>query len=164
MRYPFHVFTTLALVIFFTPLNTLARDKTVANVTAYADVEVCFSGGDVKVQRVKAGRFAKPTEIKRFRGRFTAIVAKDKKALAEIDFDFPLLSADPEEATDEAKRLGETVRRGLTSCTVVRVPWPEGADTLVIYDNATRKEVKGPLKETSAAPPAASPSGAPRAR
>jgi hypothetical protein len=158
------VFTTLVAVIFFTPLNTVAREKTIANVTAYADVEVCWSGGDVKVQKVKAGRFAKPTEIKRFRGRFTAIVAKEKKAINEVDFDFPLLSADPEEATDEAKRLGETVRKGLTTCTTVRLPWPEGADTLVIYDNATRKEVKAPLKESSSAPPAASPSGAPRAR
>lgn len=145
----------LAFVIFSTP----APAQPAALITAYADVELRFDKGVVTVQRIRAGRFPTPTALPRYRGRFSAIVAKEKQNLAEVPFDFPLLqSAESDDATPEARALAERVRRGVTSTTTVRVPWPEGADTLVVYDAITQKSVTVPLK---ASPPVA-PAGVPR--
>jgi hypothetical protein len=142
-------------VTFATP--PVARpERAIAGVTAYADVELRFADGEVSVGKITPGKFAKPTALPRYRGRFTAIVAQGKKNLVELDFDFPLLAVEAPDATDDARKLGQQIRKGVTSSTSVRVPLPEGADSLAIYDSVTHKTVKATL--------AASPSGAPRAR
>jgi hypothetical protein len=139
----------LALVMFLTPV---AAQAPAPLITSYADVDLRFDKGVVTVQRIRAGRFAKPTALPRFRGRFSAIVAKSKQNLAEVAFDFPLLqSAESDDATPEARALAERVRKGVTSTTTVRVPWPDNADTLLIYDASTQKAVTVPLKVS--APP-----------
>jgi len=146
------------------------RDRAILGVTAYADVALRFADGTVQVVKVTAGRFAKPTALPRFRGRFTAIVAHGKKSVVELDFDFPLLAdAESPDVTEEARKLGQQIRRGVTSSITVRVPWPEGADTLAIYDSLTHKSVNAPLTSPPASPPRpapapAAPAGALRAR
>ena len=137
----------LTYVIFCTPIGATAPTM----VTSYADVDLRYAGGDISVQQVRPGHYAKPTALRRFRGRFTAIVAKGKASLAEVTFDFPLVAqAESDDATDESRQLGEKLRKGVTSTTTVRVPLPPDADTLLIYDALTQKTVKASL--TSPAP------------
>lgn len=141
----------LAAVIFATPTPP-RTERAIAGVIAYADVDLKFAGGEVQVVKVTPGKFAKPTALPRFRGRFTLIVAQGKKNLVELDFDFPLLALEAPDATDEARKLGQQIRKGVTASTTVRVPLPEGADSLAIYDSQTHKTFKAPLASPASAP------------
>jgi hypothetical protein len=127
----------------------------IAGVVGYADVDLKWEKGAVSVQKIKPGRFAKPTALRRYRGRFTAIVARDKTALVELQFDFPLVAqAESDDVSTEARKVAERLRDGVTSTTTVRVPLPDGADTIFIYDGLTMSEVKAPLVAKAAPPPA----------
>lgn len=101
----------------------------------------------VNVLAVKPGHFAKPTPLPRWRGRFIVSALKGKKTLVELEFDFPLLAdaESPADTTEEAHKLSERLKRGVTSSTIVRVPLPDGADTIGVWDSATRKTVTAPL-------------------
>jgi hypothetical protein len=137
----------LAYVLYCTPLE-------ITGVLAYADVDLSYDHGTVSVVKIRPGRYAKPTSLRRYRGRFTAIVAHGKGPLAELQFDFPLLAqAETDDVSPEARALAERMRRGVTSSTTVRVPLPEGADTLVVLDAASMKEVRAPLVARAAPPP-----------
>jgi hypothetical protein len=116
-------------------------------VVHYADIDLRYARGEVSVVAVRSGRFAKPTNLPRWRGRFLASVLKAKKPVADVEFDFPLVApAESEDATPEARAAAERLRKGSTSTTTVRVPWPEGADTVSIWDSVTKKTVTAPLK------------------
>jgi hypothetical protein len=137
----------LAHVLFYT--------LEIAGVVGYADVDLKWEKGAVTVQRVRPGRFAKPTAIRRYRGRFTAIVARGKTNLVELQFDFPLLAAaESDDVTTEARQVAARLRDGVTSTTTIRVPFPDGADTIVIYDGLTTKDFRAPLVAKAAPPPA----------
>jgi hypothetical protein len=123
--------------------------------TEYADVDLKFADGAVSIEKIRPGRFDKPTALRRWRGRFTAIVARGKSPIYELQFDFPLLAAaESNDTTPEARALAERLRKGVTSTVTVRVPLSPSADTLVIYDPLTNKEVKAPLGAKAAPPPA----------
>src|SRR5689334_6811761 len=107
----------------------------ITHVLGYADVDLKWEKGAVTVLKIKPGRFARPTTLRRYRGRFTAMVARGKTALVELQFDFPLLAqAESDDASPESRKIAERMREGLTTTTTVRVPLPDGADTLIIYD------------------------------
>lgn len=143
----------LAIVIFATPAVPPAR--AIPNVTAYLDVDLRFEADQVTVVKIKKGRFGRPTALPRFRGRFTLIVAKAKRNLAEVDFDFPGLAAgESQDATEESRTLAKKLRKGITTTTTVRVPLPDGADSLSVYDAVTRKVITA---EVSSAAPAGDP-------
>lgn len=119
----------------------------ITNVLGFADVDLKWEKGAVTVQKIRPGRFGKPTTLRRYRGRFTAVVARGKTSLVELQFDFPLLAqAESDDASPEARKIAERMRDGLTSTTTVRVPLPDGADLLVIYDGMTMKETRVPLR------------------
>jgi hypothetical protein len=129
----------------------------------YADVDVRYVRGAVSVVGVKLGRFDQPTALKRFRGRFEARVLGGKTVLDRVEFDFPLTAgAETDDADESSRKIGENFRRGVTAQTTVRVPVPDGADGLAIYDSVSKKLVAAPLKDS--APAAAAPAGVPRAR
>jgi hypothetical protein len=143
------VIAILTYVIFCTPVTPVAPTM----VTNYADVDVRYAGGEVTILKVRPGRYAKPTPLRRFRGRFTAIAAKGKSSLAEVSFDFPLLAeAESDDATEESHELAEKLRKGVTSTTTVRVPLAPDADSVIVYDAMTQKTVKAPLNSTATAP------------
>ena len=119
----------------------------ITNVIGYADVDLKWEKGAVTVQQIRPGRFTRPTSLRRYRGRFTAMVARGKTSLVELQFDFPLLAqAESDDASPEARKIAERMRDGLTSTTTVRIPLPDAADLLVIYDGVTMKETKVPLR------------------
>jgi hypothetical protein len=126
----------------------------ITNVLGYADVDLKWEKGAVTVQKIRPGRFAKPTTLRRYRGRFTAMVARGKTPLVELQFDFPLLApAESDDAGPEERKIAQRMRDGLTTTTTVRVPLPDTADTLIIYDGVTMKETKVPLGAKAAPPP-----------
>jgi hypothetical protein len=155
----------VAIVMYCTPtppvLPKPARD--IPGVIAYADVDVRYARGAVTILKVRPGKFAQPTSLPRFRGRFVAIVSKGQGAkmtsLLELEFDFPLLAeAESSDATTEARALAERLRKGVTSTTTVRVPILPDADTVGVWDSVSRKTVTAPLaREPEAAPPARAP-------
>jgi hypothetical protein len=117
-----------------------AADKALRDVVSYADVDLRWSRGEIAILSLKPGRFKKPTTLPRFRGRFTLILAQGKKSLAEVDFDFPLLhAAESNDATEDSQRVARLVRDGVTAQTTVRVPFPEGADAVWVYDALTHQ-------------------------
>ncbi len=139
-----------------------AAPKTTPPPTArYADVTVRYARGEVSIVAVKPARFDKPTSLPRFRGRFEARALKAKSVVDQVAFDFPLVADAETDDTDESgRKLAERFRRGATVETSVRVPLPEGADAIEIYDTQTKKSVSASLaaKEPDA------PAGAPRAK
>jgi hypothetical protein len=158
-----------AFALFFTPVGSVP--SSFENVTQYADVDARYERGALRILAVRRGRFGRPTSLPRWRGRFVAIVSKGKKSLAEVQFDFPLVAAaeSHEDTSPEAQKVADQVRSGVTSSTTVRVPLPEGADTIAIWDAVTRKTIAQPLNGPAESPPApapapSSPSGAPSAR
>lgn len=136
----------VALLLSLALFATTTTPRVIAGVTTYADVELKYVRGEVIIQKIKPGRFAKPTALPRYRGRFTAIIAKGKQNLVELEFDFPLVArAESEDMSEEARQLGKKLRDGVTSQTTVRVPWPDGAERLIVYDAVTGARVTAPL-------------------
>jgi hypothetical protein len=109
--------------------------KTVT-VTAYADVQLRYQLGRVVMDHLTLGRFARPTALNRFRGRFRARSLKGGQILETVQFDFPLVAEAeaPDDTTEEAKAVANRLRAGVTSSTTVRVPLPEGTDAVAIED------------------------------
>jgi hypothetical protein len=126
------------------PTSAAAKaQRTLPPTLSYADVDVRFQANDVTIVRIRPGRYARPTAQPRFRGRFVAIVQKGKQSLVDVEFDFPLLApAESEDATEDAQKLGASFRKNLTSSTTVRVPWPDGADSVKVWDSVTRRTVE----------------------
>ena len=140
----------LGFVMFCTP-----APAALTTVTTYADVDARYQRGEVTILSVRRGKYPKPTTLPRWKGRFVATALKNTKTLAQVEFNFPLV-AEAESPTDvdpAQRKIADQVRSGVTSTTTVRVPLPEGADSISIWDAVTRKTVIRSLSE--AAPPAA---------
>jgi hypothetical protein len=138
----------LLLLIFAAP-----RAVTVP-VVDYADLTLDYAAGRVKVTEVKRGRFAKPTALERFRGRFEARAlrrsgkgGKTEEVLERVQFDFPLLAdAEAPDVSDEQRVLAERLRAGVSARTRVRVPLPDGAEAVAIVDLKTATTAYAELK------------------
>jgi hypothetical protein len=147
------VLAIVAAAVFLTPVkpspspSPLKAARTTAKTIAYADLELRFSNGVVSLVAVKKGRFAEPTALPLWRGRFIATVLKGKSALVELPFDFPLLAdaESPADTTDEAHALSLKLKKGVTATTSVRVPLDPGADQVSIWDSASRKTLVIPV-------------------
>jgi hypothetical protein len=121
----------------------------------YVDVDLKLAGGRAQIVATRIGRFAQPTALRRFRGRFTVRVLHDKSVLVEYPFDFPLSAeAEDPDADDATVALGDRFRKGVTATTTVRAPLPDGADTLAIYDTQTKRTVTAALDAPRPSPPA----------
>jgi hypothetical protein len=113
-----------------------------APATSYVDVTVRYERGALSVVKVSRGTFARPTSLRRFRGRFEARALKGATVREWMPFDFPLLADDPiDDATVEAQELGQRLRSGLTATTTVRLPLPADADGALIYDTRSKQSV-----------------------
>jgi hypothetical protein len=145
----------LTWVLLAAPVATVMTAPT----ARYADLELKFSRGQLSVIAVKLGRFDKPTALRRFRGRFEARVLAGKKIIEQVQFDFPLVgTAESPDISDENRLLAERLRAGVTTTASVRVPLPDGAEALEIYDPNTLKRWPVALKDSPAPDaPAASP-------
>lgn len=153
----------LAIVLFCTP--TPPRPQPPAPppqpVSDYADLSLLYASGQLQVIAVHRGRFAQPTVLPRYLGRFVATVRKGARPLAESRFDLPLLAGtESEDATPEARKLAELLRKGVTARTTVRIGLPDGADEIVLRDSQSGRTITVPLL----GPREAAPRGAPRAR
>jgi hypothetical protein len=105
-------------------------------VSAYADLELRWSGGVLTLERLTHGRFSSPVQLRRYVGRFEAEVrGRDGAVLETLRFDLPLLG---EADAGVEEKLAETMRAKLTTVGVVRVPLPQGAETLRIRDRHAR--------------------------
>jgi hypothetical protein len=163
-RYAPAVLFALAVVLFCTP-----PPSALVNVLGYADVDARYERGEVTILAVHRGRFAKPTTLTRWKGRFVASAVKGSKTLSQVEFNFPLVAEaeSPVDVEPEEKKVADKLRSGVTSTTTVRVPLPDGADAISIWDAVSRKTVTRSLSEPAPAPPstkAAPPARVPPAR
>jgi hypothetical protein len=127
--------------------------------TAYLDVGCRWTRGQLTVADVTPGRFAAPTAIKRYTGRFEARVTSRGKLLDALRFDFPLLG---DADSGNQAELAETLKKNLSTQTRVRVPLPDGADKVVLVDLHGGATVEVPLGSlTSGSEPRAAGSGLP---
>ena len=100
-------------------------------VSAYADLDLRWNAGTLTLEHLTLGRFPTPVQLRHYVGRFAAEVRGHGAVLETLRFDFPLLG-DADAGVEE--KLAETMRAKLTTMTVVRVPLPEGAETIRIRD------------------------------
>jgi hypothetical protein len=123
-----------------------ASERNTAPVLEYADLTLDYAAGRVKVSESKRGRFAHPTALERFRGRFEARAIRRtgsskqqvEHVLERVRFDFPLLAdAETDDASQEARELADRLRAGVVSHTQVRVPLPDGTDAVAVVDTKT---------------------------
>jgi hypothetical protein len=110
--------------------------------TGYLDVTVRWQRGRVTVERVEAGRFDKPTAIKRWTGRFEARARAGKRILDAVRFDFPLLG-DADSGNQGA--LADKLKENTVATAKVRVPLPDGADAVEVADRHGGPAVPVPL-------------------
>ncbi len=144
----------LLITLFLTPNTVSKRDET-ALVSETARLTVKYDHGNLSILRVERQPLPSPQRLPRWRGRFEArAVGANGKPIDFVRFDFPLMAAAeaPEDATEDAKQLGQKLREHVTATTIVRAPIVPGATTVAIYDTVTRKSASADL---STAPPAA---------
>jgi hypothetical protein len=151
-----------------------ALERAFPAVTEYADLELKYQRAQVALVRATRGRFAQPTRLPRFRGRFKVQLSRRGETLLEVPFDFPLLASAevPDVMSAEATRAGAQLRAGVTATTVVRVPLPAGVDSAFVCDGERRllsvalagEPAKPPTAPGTGARPQAAPAGAPPAR
>lgn len=145
----------LLITLFLTPNTVSKRDETTL-VNETARLTVKYDHGAISILRVERQPLPSPERLPRWRGRFEArAVNRDGKPIDFVRFDFPLMAAAeaPEDATEEAKKLGQTLREHVTATTIVRAPIAAGATSFAIYDSVTKKSVSADL------PPAAPAAG-----
>lgn len=162
--------TLLGVVIAATPSapKPPAPDRT-APIRDYADCLLRFDRQAVTIVRCARGRFAQPTSLIRFRGRFEArALGRDARRKQEgaagavvlefVRFDFPLLAdaESPEDTSAEAQKVAAALRAGVSASTQVRVPLPEGTESIAVYDGRTKRTVRLDLTASAAS------EGAPR--
>jgi hypothetical protein len=139
----------LALFVIFatpSPPSPKANERFTAATVEYVDVELRWSRGQLTILSVKHGRFDKPTALARFRGRFEARALAKGATREHVAFDFPLLAnAETDDATTESRAIGGRLRGGVTATTTVRLPLPDGADAIAVYDSASKRTVTAPL-------------------
>jgi hypothetical protein len=140
----------LLITLFLTPV---ARDETVL-VNEQAKLLVKYDHGTVSIVKVERQPLPSPARLPRWRGRFEARAVAAGKTLEFVRFDFPLMTPAeaPEEGTDEARKLGQTLRREVGVATVfVRAALPAGATSVSIYDSVTKKSTTAELPSLSPA-------------
>jgi hypothetical protein len=146
----------LLITLFLTPIATNARDETVL-VNEMAKLTVKYDHGALSILRVERLPLKSPERMRRWRGRFEARAVGGGKTLDFVRFDFPLMAEAeaPDDATEDAKKVGKTLREHVTATAIVRAPMPAGATSVAIYDSATKKSASADLAWTPTAPPAA---------
>jgi len=146
------IIATLLAFLFLAPTATVAGQP--GQIVDYVDVRLRWHAATAELTAARRGRFAVPTALPRYRGRFTLTVLHGKTPLGEVYFDFPLLAnAESTDFAVEAQALAKQLRDNVqTSTTTVRVPAPTGADTVTVYDNLTRKAATAPLAVLLAPP------------
>ena len=159
--------TTMALraallsTLFAAPAQVVAEPDRTAPAAEYADVTTLLAGDSAAIAEVTRGRFARPTALLRYRGRFELRALRKGVVVEHVQFDFPLgAELDSDDFTVEARKLQEQLRKNLTARTRVRLPLPPGADAIAIYDARSRRTITFVLK----AAPAGAASTAPPAR
>jgi hypothetical protein len=156
------------------PAAPVAHADQTAPVVRYADLALELAAGRASVLEVLYGRFDRPTALARYRGRFEARVLHKGAILERVRFDFPLAAdAETDDASDEARAVAERLRAGITARTRLRVPLPDGADAIAIWDPRRGLGVlvpvinaagaSGGVKARPAGPPPAAKAGAPPA-
>jgi hypothetical protein len=140
-----------------------------APVAEWADVTVQADAAHLSLVNVRRGKFDKPTQVPRYRGRFLARALDGAgKTLEEVRFELPLMAeAETDDASDEARRYAEKLRANVSVKSTVRVPLPEGTDHIEIVDTLKKRTLTVPLATAAAAAPSPGPAaraGAPPAR
>jgi len=130
----------VSVVLFATPVVPVERT---APAIEYVDLSLRWTRTGMTVLAARRGRFARPVELVRYRGRFEAMVKRAGRVVERIRFDFPLLApAEAEDVSDEARASGARIRAGVTSTrTTVRVPLYEGVDAIEVRDAASGRAV-----------------------
>lgn len=142
----------LLITLFLTPTSVSRRDETVL-VNETARLTVKYDRGALSILHVERQALPSPERLPRWRGRFEArAVGRDGKPIDFVRFDFPLMAAAeaPEDAIEDAKKLGQTLREHVTATTIVRAPIAPGATTVTIYDTVTRKSASAELPTATA--------------
>jgi hypothetical protein len=140
-----------------------------APVRHYLDVTLQVDAQKLQVVEVKPGQFEKPTQLQKYRGRFAVRALANGKLLEEVRVDLPLMAeAETDDASDEARRFAERLRKNVSVKARVRVPLPDGTDTVLIVDDATGREARltptGQVWKAAPSPAPASAKGVPPAR
>ena len=142
----------LLLTLLLTPQNAVYRDESTV-VNEMARLTVKYDRGAIRILRVERVALGSPERMRRWRGRFEARAVAAGKTIDFVRFDFPLMAEAeaPEDATAEAKQLGQKLREHVTATTLVRTPLPAGATQVTIYDTVTKKSTSADLPQAAAA-------------
>lgn len=146
------------------PLPGAAPNQPPPAVSAFADLDLRWSGGVLTLEHLTLGRFPTPTPLRHYVGRFEAEVSGHGAVLETLRFDLPLLG---EVDSGIEEKLAETMRTKMTTVGVVRVPLPEGAESIRIRDRRAKTgsppALEIPLSGSRASGPAARTVEAPQA-
>jgi hypothetical protein len=132
-------------------------------VNEQAKLIVKYDHGSLSIVKVERLALPSPARLPRWRGRFEARAVGGGKTLEFVRFDFPLMAPAeaPEEGTDEARKLGQTLREHVGVATViVRAALPAGATSVTIYDSVTKKTASADLPSLASKTPATPAAGA----
>jgi hypothetical protein len=142
----------LLLTLFLTPQAAVSRDESTL-VNEMARLTVKYDRGAIRILRVERISLTSPERMRRWRGRFEARAIAAGKTIDFVRFDFPLMAEAeaPEDATIEAKQLGQKLREHVTATALVRTPLPAGATSVAIYDTVTKKSATADLPAAAAA-------------
>jgi hypothetical protein len=128
----------------------------------YLDLRLSLAKGRVTVDKLTKGRFAKPTRLRRFRGRFEIHLFTAGLLRDVVRFNFPLTAAVGEPPVPSSNRLGlglglsKGVNRARTK---VRIPFDARINRLVIVDTLNKKKFKVDLSPVLPKPLKHSPRG-----
>jgi hypothetical protein len=143
----------LLITLFLTPIaGSNARDET-ALVNEMAKLTVKYDHGALSIIRVERVALKSPERMRRWRGRFEARAVGGGKTIDFVRFDFPLMAEAeaPDDATEDAKKVGKKLREHVTATTIVRTPLPAGTTSMAIWDSATKKSASADLPAPAAA-------------
>ena len=143
---------SLLIILFLSPNTISTRDET-ALVNETARLTVKYDHGAVSIVRVERQTLPSPQRLPRWRGRFEARAVGAGKPVDFVRFDFPLMAhaEAPEDATEDAKKLGRAIREHVTATTFVVAPVLPGTTSVAIYDTVTKKSVSAELPAAAGA-------------
>ena len=108
----------------------------------YVDLLLRHEAGRVDVLSATRGRYAGPTTVRRYAGRFEVWQCAGATPREPFAFDFPLTApAEVDEVSEKDRAFARALATNVRAEITVRVPLVSGADGLAIIDTAPRKDL-----------------------
>lgn len=149
----------ILMTLFFAPAAAPAptADQT-ALVRQMATLTVRWDKGAATILKVERRPLASPARFPRWRGRFEArALGADDKKVEFVRFDFPLMAEaeSADEMSPDTTTIGRKLRDHVSGTTFVKLPLPDHARAVAVYDTFTKKQVVAALPSAAPADDAA---------